>query len=553
MNPRIDANLRIRRHVAVAALSLLCITGFLLRIWNYRYGLPAVLHSDAAQVGLAVDLLTSDNCNNRSPYPPTGAFGYDSAFFVTFCARKISGAGDGQCWTDYLLQLQTDTALTHGIIRIYTALLGALLPIAVYRIARIRYSRKVSLLAAAIAAFCPASVLYSHQARIHVPAVTILTFLARPVLRLAGSPADFRRVALAGAACGAAFAYIQLGLFLCACAVVFFIVNNIKLRRERPWVWARRLATLILSGLSAWGAFYCIWRILNITNPVSDSDPGSVLGIPVTSVDLSLTRTFLDMGLRWVLAEPARALFLGVFIYLAIRDRARRFELYLYGLYPLFIFSVLGLNFSELRYSLSATPFLACIAASAAFAAPSRMLTFIFAAILCFFPLAASIQYNRILGREDSREVLARVLPKLVSDDRGATVQDSLVICAREPMPFTQLFPFRGDFRPWYRGQETPAESFNKITTAIFVRSINTNKLYEIPEDVLLKKNYKKCCLIKVGYAAEECLPDAPAYLFTTLLFAKRPGPTIEIWARSEPAVQFLKNFSDPNVSILLK
>ncbi|MBI3820787.1 MAG: glycosyltransferase family 39 protein [Planctomycetes bacterium] len=534
------------RAKAVLLLAFMVVGGFLLCVWNFDYGFPRVLHSDAAQVSEAVEFLNTGAFVKRSPYPPALVFGYAGALVAGHWIRSAAGIAPGESWPVFLIQLTQDGALAHGIIRIFTALAGALLPIAVYRLARLQLSRNAALLAAAMAALAPAHVIYAHQARIHVPAITILVFLARPVLRLDRGDISKFSAAVAGVACGTAIAIIQLGYLLAAAGIIILFV---RARRERrsPAVFARQIAWAAFSGTVGWFAFYGCWKLLHANDvSLSESAPAIVAGIPATVFRLRFWETLPSMFARFALSEPATAGVILYYMFLSINRRAPRGIPPAFAVYPALVLAILGLNYSEVRYSLSAQPFVACIAAAAVCNITNRIARFALAALLLLSPAAASIVYVRAIAREDTRDVQVSLLPKIANPDFTASVYASAVLPGANPGPCTQLFPNRGDYWPWVQKKETPMQSFRRMVDPIFMIPRDGSGLADFSETELKARSFIKFGVITNGYGSGGALPDAPDYLYPSLFTATRTGPNIEIWCRPRATFDHLKSTVDP-------
>ena len=167
-----------------------------------------------------------------------------------------------ETWPAFVERFQQQT-LQHTIGRVVSVLAGGVLVAAVYRLGRVRFSRAVSLLAAAMTAVDPVLVMTEHQTRPYVPVAAVMVLAAPRMLRLverfgtrgAAAPAESGgraviRALLAGAAAGVAAAVLQVGALIAIAGVALLVLLVRPLRRA-----------LLLSGGVVAGTAAVTWTV----------------------------------------------------------------------------------------------------------------------------------------------------------------------------------------------------------------------------------------------------------------------------------------------------
>jgi hypothetical protein len=533
------------RKAAAIGLLVLVASGLALRLWEYRAFLPQVFYSDYIQITQATDLLRDGSFMERSSYPVTHTYVYAAADVVAYSWDRILGGPD---WATFIENLTVrDQGLRHVIGRVYTAIMGSLLALAVYRLARVRHARKVALLAAAFAAFSPAHVIYGHQPRIHVPGILALTLAAIPVVQCLDSSTGWRRAAAAGAACAGVAAIFQFGFFLFVTALG--LVGFGALLRRRTW---RRAVTLGLILGIAFGATLGILHLVTHPPGVVRPAPGSgtfdnvgTLGIPTVAVEGVSVERFLQrfplFFVHWCGAEPFVALGVVVYLARAIRRRAPWSELIALGLYPLLVFLVLGTTYTEVRYSLSALPFLGILAAEALVRARPMWLRAILVAASVLVPLASSIRYDILIGADDTRLALHRMLPNLESDVVRTSIDTPLLLPPFQFHPGIVQFPPNGNYSVFAgpKASGLPAALFQQ-KAQVFVAVDDPEQTLTVAPKELQTMGFQPYAKIRGGIRSRTFLPDAPEWLLVDLWNDVRCGPTILIWVKSPAARRHL-------------
>jgi hypothetical protein len=515
----------------VLLLALVVLASFGLRIREYRVGLPHVFHSDYVQVEQAARLVRDGSFRDTTIYPATQVFAYAAADWVAYGLGRLTGT-----WPDFGTfadELQ-GRSLQHAIGRAYTAVVGSLLGIAVYLLARLRFSRGVAVLAAAMVSFGPVHVIYSHQVRPHIACVTLVAFAAIPVLRLTTAAATARGALLAGLATGVAAAFFQLGWVLLATAAVLIACFT------RPWGRALRLGLLGLLGFGVGlGTLMalCRWPGLVVAaqgSAVIGQSFTDTLGFGVQDL-LDDAGRFGRLALAWVAAEPARAVLLLLFVPLALRSRRHRRDLVIYGVYPLGVLAALGgLMGAQVRYTLSMTVFLAILAAAGVLALRSRTARVTCAALLVLAPLASSVRYDLLIGGVDTRLAVAELLPRLVSPEVKISIDDKLVFDPRKLPEGVARFPPQGNFRPWYNEGVPPRRTLIESAVDIHVRVHGPWRNSAIGDEAMGWFGFELYGLVDSAPPGRSFLPDAPSHIVPDLWRTTRPGPPIEFWTRTE-------------------
>jgi hypothetical protein len=70
-------------------------------LWNLRYGLPVVLHSDFIQANQAVALLNTGSFLDTTNYPPTLVFAYTASDLLAYGVGHVAGWDGYADWTRF--------------------------------------------------------------------------------------------------------------------------------------------------------------------------------------------------------------------------------------------------------------------------------------------------------------------------------------------------------------------------------------------------------------------------------------------------------------------
>ncbi|MHC5210828.1 MAG: hypothetical protein ACYTG2_08935 [Planctomycetota bacterium] len=516
------------RRATGAWLALLTAAGFALRAWNSRAGLPDVLHSDWAQVRQAAELLRDGAFVDRTVYPAVHTFVVAGVDALVGVVGQLLGA-----WPDWhtFVERLAGPSLGHAIARGYNAVLGAALAPAVYALARVHLGRGASLLAAAIAALDPMQILLSHQARIHVPGVTLLVLASTstaPAVRRPGLGAALA----AGAAAGAVASVFQLGFLLAGAG------GLCTLLRVRPLTRGLGQALGLAAGFGlCFGALIGATRLTGAVQlpPGREAiDDALTLGMHATAVVFQ-PRNILAMLIAWIAVEPVRALALLPGLRRSGLGGVRARELALFLVYPLIVLAVIGGGIGpQPRYSLSCTPFLAVPMAAACLALPGRRARAVLAGLLVLAPLAGSIRHDVLRGRPDTRVALADVLDGLSADGQRVAVESRLVLPTRRLPPGAARFPPGGDYRAWAGDVEARRAVLAAVPARILACSLATRVALSADERVMETLGWRLADTIEPGRSGHSLVPNDPGHLVPDLWLATRPGPRIELWERRD-------------------
>jgi hypothetical protein len=509
-------------------LGLITVVVLTLGLWNLRYGLPVVLHSDFIQAKQAVALLNTGSFLDTTNYPPTLVFAYTASDLLAYGVGHVAGWDGYADWTRFLAHL-SQRSVHHAIGRVFGAVMAALLCIAVYRLARVRFDRRVSVLAAAIAGVCPLQTLHAHQIRPHIAVLTVLVFLAPAVLRLAQRP-SVRGALTAGLAAGLVNSVFQVGLPLLVVALGFVLL------------YARPFRAMLVQGLCVLGGFVVGWQAIMLgMHSTGMLAPGKTSYMTAQTFwsarEFGLESLMAGVGRvpeqwwQWILTEPLRALAVVLFLALCLAGARSWRDALLYGAFPLVVLLVLALlQGVHVRYAMYATPFLAVLAASSVCAARKPAWRVVFVVLLLAAPLSTSMRINRLLGLGDTRLSLLDALPDIANAGLRVTITANLAPSGASVAKRVQRFPPRGDFRPWLNGDETPKQTFLAAAPDVFARQLRANKTWEIGPKRLRQLGYERAGQVGADGILEL---DAPRRLLPDVWQITRPGPAVEVWARA--------------------
>jgi hypothetical protein len=243
---------------------------------------------------------------------------------------------------------------------------------------------------------------------------------------------------------------------------------------------------------------------------------------------------FPELVVNWVLAEPLLAL--GILTFLATwrRRQGSLGELAAFGIYPAAVFVALGTTYTEVRYSLSTTPFLVVLAALGLTSVRPRLLRAPLVALAVAVPLATAARYDWLLTKPDSRIFLDGVLPALAGAGCQVAVEDSLRLPAARFPPKISQFPPNGDYSKWAFGRETPVATLRSLDSNVFVCATGSSSPYEVPEHALRALGFVLCARLPASPSERTVLPDAPENLIASIWRAKRSGPTLDFYSKGE-------------------
>jgi hypothetical protein len=507
-----------------------------LRLWNGSHGLPNVFHSDYRQVVQAALLLEEGTVTHRVPYHPGNTFMYVAADAIVWAVSRALGDPIG--WDEFVTRLQSPS-VHHALGRGYASCLGSLLAVAVYLLARVRFPRRVALLAAAIAAFAPMQIIFSHQARIHVPAITVLSFSAIAVVKLVAGQSTKRMAVAAGIGAALSVAMVQYGWLLLGTA------GLLTLCLVRPWRAAVRLGLVMGFGFLIAHAVTLIlmYGTGTIVRPEGQSVFGDfwTLGMSRSSVSLR-PDMFVQLVLAWVLSEPVRALCLALFGLACLRGRLRLREGVIYGLYPLIALTVIGAGIGpQPRYAMSATPFLAVLAAAGALSMAAAWPRRVLVALLLLVPLSTSIRYDLLIERPDTRVAVASVLGRIASPETPVTINYELAIRPGRLPRHVGTLPPGGDYRVMGKGHDWGLQLLSESPCQVYIRPSGASAGGTADDARLRALGFRPYGAVAGGADGTDFLPDAPQHPTLCLWTVARPGPTIEVWVRSERAAARLE------------
>lgn len=537
-----------RSAAVAAAVIALTALALVLRLSHLGDGLPFPFHSDSFQIEQAASLLRHGWFVDSNNYPHGLVYVYAAVAWLAFAAGQLVGAGGD--WSGFVERF-ADPAVHQLVGRAVSVAAGALLVPAVYRLARVRFSRGVALLAAAAIALDPAQVLTAHQTRPHVPVVLLLVLAATPVLRLlVARESRGTRTALAEPASGGARLAAAAGVALGLAASIFHLglvalmwaglLVALRLRPPRRAVTA--LAGMLLGFLLVWGALGWLMGRPDVARPLPGRDalaPQTLLGVVSNMREWAQPARVPGAALNWIASSPALFAGAALFALAALRRRALRENLLLYGSFPLVVFVVMATFVgSHARYALAATPFLAVLAAAACLTLGPAWWRALAGSLLLLLPLAGTTLYLRLLTHVDSRLSVALLLPELTAAGASVALQDRLVVDRSVLGPKAREFPPHdsldglalGDapgFAPRLALRDSGANLYLRATGSQWSRG----PLAPVDLETLGFRLYGQ---LRGGTSSTIDLPDLPDRFASQLLHATRPGPTIEVWAKPE-------------------
>jgi len=513
--------------LAVAALAALALA---LRLAHLRTGLPFVFHSDFFQVEQAASLLQRGWFSDAYNYPHGLVYAYAAL-------ARLAGIAPERC---------ADPAVHHVLGRALSVVAGVLLVPAVYRLARVACSRGVALLAAAAIAVDPAQILIDDQARPHAPVTLLLVLVAPAALRLVERPGPAaRRALLAGAGLGLAAAVFHLGWIGMLWAAALCAL------RLRP---ARRaglaIASLAIAFLAVWGGLHLLMNRPDVARPLPGREllgRQSVVGVITNMGSWADLGRVPDTALNWLAAAPAVFAGAALFALLAARRRVPPRALLLYGSFPLLVFLVMSIFVgAHARYALAATPFLAVLAAAGCAALGGRFARGAAATLLLAVPLAGTVITLTLLGSTDTRLAVAQRLPALAAAAGRVALQDRLVV-DRSALPAGVIeFPPHGAVEA-VRADEAPRLALRDSGATLYLRATGSRwsrgPLAPVDLEAL---GFRLYGVLRGGPASTSHLPDLPDRLVVQLMRARRPGPSIELWA-TDAGAEALRAVVPPN------
>jgi hypothetical protein len=378
-----------------------------------------------------------------------------------------------------------------------------------------------------------------------VPGIVLLTLAAVPVARLA-SVVNVRRALLAGAACGAAASVIQLGHLLAAAGAVLLVG---RLRRRCAWP------------LAAFGAAHAavlggVALALDSTGVVLTLPGASdLLGVPRSTIgDFTLRRfaeLFPEFVELWIFAEPMAAAGVMILTWSCVKPSAersgRRTTAAVYGLYPAILFVALGTTYSAPRYSLSATPFLAILAAEGILTIRGAGARRILAGLAVAVPLSLSLRYDALLDAPDTRVLLRAIVRQVHASDPSVVVEANLLSSEHAEGGRIRVFPPDWDYRIWSPGRrETPLETLTKMDAGVYIQNRMRWRAQSVTAEELRGLGYRLSRVVEGSPPGESSLPDAPDRIAIDLWRSERCGPTLELWTRGERSRSAVDAALDP-------
>ncbi|MBI3817236.1 MAG: glycosyltransferase family 39 protein [Planctomycetes bacterium] len=508
-----------------------------------------MLHSDAGQLLQATEFFTKGQLTDGAPYPLLNTYGTIAADFAAYPIGKCFGWWENSgAYFDRLTD-RSDPALRHSIARIYTAIFGACIVFATYRLARVCFSRKLAVAAAAIMCFAPAHVIYSHQARIHAPGVVMITFAAVVVAKMLKKDRSLTYVVLAGVSCGIAAAFIQLSLFISFWGGVLLLLGR------RTWRDRARHAFLFAStALAVYGILHLATHPAGIVlKPVHESpfSVHTVFGVPDTTFRGGPADYLIripEFIFHFAATAPMIAAGTVFSILLFLLGRFRGRNLLIFAGYPAVVFLLLGTTYTSSRYSLSVLPFLSILSMLAFCQIRNVIARVLLLTAAVAVPAALTGRYLNLISGEHTTLILREHLHSFDETGLNVSISDSLLTTRADLPRRVNSFPPGSNFKIWPPfGTETPPGTLERLRPDVFIDDCNPKSAGEI-RDKLREMKYKQYGIVKGGIPGEGYLPDVPDYLVPDLWVVTRCGPTFIVWVRNPRAVDALGRLDWPEL-----
>lgn len=553
------------RRRACLALALLVGVQLVLGLRDLGLGLPYVFHSDYDQIKQAVQLLGHGWFTDSSGYTLPLVWVYAGAAACSYALLHVlhlAGQPGPGYWTELgadwpsFVERFADPSVHHVVGRVVGLLCAAALVLATWRLARVRCSRSVSLLAAAVMAVDPVMMLTARQVRPHLPGVLLIVLAAPSVLRLAlrdGSSrsAGWRDGLRAGTWIGVGAAVFQGAALLAPVALLFIAVRVRTLRRA-----AITATTMLGSMVVTAGLITVLARAPDAVRQVPGSNLTSNTGslsLPARILSWGHATRFPETIQSWVAAEPG--MILGVLAFAALCLVARRrgglapLDLLLFGAWPLIQLVSMGVFYgAHVRYVLASAPFLAVLAASLCLAPGARRVRVLLVLLLVAMPLSLSVRALTLMRTVDTRIALDALLSELQADTGpGAAapfiiaMHDSLALDRSALPPGTHTFPPYRDVTRWGEAF-SPRQELRASGAVLYARDPGA-RWSAGPLDARSMEWLGFSLYGSLGSSPQSrlYLPDAPDALWPDLWRTTRRGPPIELWVARGPVGDTLR------------
>jgi len=554
------------RRRARVALALLVAVQLWLGLRDLGIGLPYVFHSDHDQIGQAVQLLRTGWFTDSSGYTLPLVWVYAGVAVCAFALLHllhlvgIAGggvwAGAGADWSSFVERF-ADPSVHHLLGRLVGVLCGAALVLATWRLARVRCSRAVSLLAAAVIAVDPVMLLTERQVRPHLPGVLLIVLAAPSILRLAlrdgpAGPAGWRDGLRAGLWIGVGTAVFQGAGLLVPMALLFILVGVRPLGRAA----IAGATTVVASTATAW-LVTLLARAPDAVRFVPGAhltDETSSLSLPARILSWGHAARFPDTIRSWFAAEPGLILCALAFAALCFPARRRggraRFDLLLFGTWPLVQLVSMGVFYgAHVRYLVGPAPFLAVLGASLCLGPRARPLRALLVLVLVAMPLSLSVRALDLMRTVDTRialdALLSAVTPGPAFEDDGVAssvppflvaVQDRLVLDRGSMREGTIEFP---PYRDVTRLGEpfSPRRELRESGALLYAREPGARwSSGPLSAESLRWLGFELYGTLGGAPRSRLYLPDIPDDLWPGLWRTTRRGPPIELWIASGEA-----------------
>jgi hypothetical protein len=188
---------------------------------------------------------------------------------------------------------------------------------------------------------------------------------------------------------------------------------------------------------------------------------------------------------------------------------------------------------------MSATPFLAVLAAAAALSLRPRLLRAGLVAGLVLVPLATSVRYDLLLDSLDTRVALDALLPRLSALELPVSV-DSELLLGTGPWPAgIEPFPPDRDYRAW-RDPLMPRQQLEESGAEIHIRPHGPWIYGVLSAEQMQALGFRLYAVVEGSAPGSDFLPDAPQHVLPAVWSAARTGPALEVWVRTERALRAL-------------